>query len=95
MADHQPQSKPLVERANVWVSVFAAVVALIVGATQQRPASRMPAPESSRCAAKRIQTLCWIGLVRACPRRAVSTAPAFVQARDRIAPVQAPQRVHR
>lgn len=39
MADHQPQSKPLVERANVWVSVFAAVVALIVGATQQRPAS--------------------------------------------------------
>lgn len=33
------EQKPVVERANVWVSVFAAVVALIVGATQQRPAS--------------------------------------------------------
>ena len=39
MAEEQPQSKPLVERANVWVSVFTAVAALVVGATQQRPAS--------------------------------------------------------
>jgi hypothetical protein len=39
VAEEQPQSKPLVERANVWVSVFTAVAALVVGATQQRPAS--------------------------------------------------------
>lgn len=39
MAEPQAQSKPLVERANTWLTVLGAVISLVVGVTQQRPAS--------------------------------------------------------